>query len=81
MHDCADQRRVDAFVDALRCFGIGYSWAGPMSLVVPYDLSRSRSLGLPWTPEEGGQLVRLAIGLEDVEGLRADIEQALSRLS
>jgi cystathionine beta-lyase len=76
-----DQRRVDAFVDALRCFGIGYSWAGPMSLVVPYDLSRSRSLGLPWTPEEGGSLVRFAIGLEEVEDLRADIEQALGALA
>lgn len=76
-----DARRVDAFVDALTCFGIGYSWAGPMSLVVPYDLSRSRSLGLPWTAEEGGTLVRFAIGLEEVEDLRADLTQALSALA
>ncbi|OWQ91512.1 cystathionine beta-lyase [Roseateles aquatilis] len=74
-------RRVDAFVDALACFGIGYSWAGPMSLAVPYDLSRSRSLGLPWTPQEGGTLVRFAIGLEDVEDLRADLAQALQALT
>ncbi|UXH79999.1 PLP-dependent transferase [Roseateles amylovorans] len=71
---------VDAFVDALQCFGIGYSWAGPMSLAVPYDLTHSRSLPLPWTPEEGGTLVRFAIGLEDVEDLRADLAQALARL-
>ena len=75
-----DARRVDAFVDALRCFGIGYSWAGPMSLAVPYDLSRSRSLGLPWTAQEGGTLVRFAIGLEDVEDLRADLAQAFEVL-
>ena len=75
-----DARRVDAFVDALRCFGIGYSWAGPMSLAVPYDLSRSRSLGLPWTAQEGGTLVRFAIGLEDVEDLRADLAQAFEML-
>ncbi|MET0207529.1 MAG: PLP-dependent transferase [Burkholderiaceae bacterium] len=73
--------QVDAFVDALRCFGIGYSWAGPMSLAVPYDLSRSRSLSLPWTPAEGGTLVRFAIGLEEVDDLRADLAQALQALS
>jgi hypothetical protein len=31
--------QVDAFVDALRLFRIGYSWAGPVSLAVPYDLA------------------------------------------
>lgn len=71
-------RQVDAFVDALQLFGIGYSWAGPMSLAVPYDMSRSRNLPLPF---EGGTLVRFAIGLEDVADLRADIEQALSALA
>lgn len=76
---CYSPAQVDAFVDALRCFGIGYSWAGPMSLAVPYDLTHSRSLSLPWTPEEGGTLVRFAIGLEDVEDLRADLAQALAQ--
>jgi cystathionine beta-lyase len=69
--------QVDAFVDALQRFGIGYSWAGPMSLAVPYDMSRSRNLPLPF---EGGTLVRFAIGLEDGEDLMADIEQALPAL-
>jgi cystathionine beta-lyase len=69
--------QVDAFVDALQLFGIGYSWAGPMSLAVPYDMSRSRDLPLPF---DGGTLVRFAIGLEDGADLRADIEQALSAL-
>ncbi len=73
-------RRIDAFVDALQCFGIGYSWAGPMSLAVPHEMSRSRSLGLPWTAEEGGTLVRFAIGLEEVEDLRADLARALETL-
>lgn len=73
--------RLDAFVDALTCFGIGYSWAGPMSLAVPHEMSRSRSLGLPWTAEEGGTLVRFAIGLEEVEDLRADLAQAFEVLS
>ena len=68
---------MDAFVDALQLFGIGYSWAGPMSLAVPYDMSRSRDLPLPF---DGGTLVRFAIGLEDGTDLRADIEQALGAL-
>ncbi|WP_077034065.1 PLP-dependent transferase [Pelomonas sp. KK5] len=68
---------VDAFVDALQLFGIGYSWAGPMSLAVPYDMSRSRSLPLPY---EEGVIVRFAIGLEAEADLRADIEQALVAL-
>lgn len=75
-----DARRVDAFVDALQLFGIGYSWAGPMSLAVPYDLTYSRSLPLPWTPQQGGTLVRFAIGLEDVADLQDDLAQALTRL-
>jgi len=70
-------RQVDAFVDALKLFGIGYSWAGPMSLAVPYDLGRSRDLALPF---EGKTLVRFAIGLEDGADLKADIAQALPAL-
>jgi len=72
------QREVDAFVDALQLFGIGYSWAGPMSLAVPYDMSRSRALGLPYAE---GQIVRFAIGLEAEADLRADLERALSVLA
>ncbi|MDN3922084.1 PLP-dependent transferase [Roseateles violae] len=72
-----DMQRVDAFVDALQLFGIGYSWAGPMSLAVPYDMSRSRSLPLPY---EQGVIVRFAIGLEAEADLRADLEQALGAL-
>ena len=70
-------REVDAFVDALQLFGIGYSWAGPMSLAVPYDMGRSRNLAMPF---EGKTLVRFAIGLEDGADLKADIAQALPAL-
>ncbi len=68
--------RVDAFVDALKLFRIGYSWAGPVSLAVPYDLSsmrRDRS-ALP------GTLVRFSIGFEAVDDLKADLEQALGAI-
>jgi len=67
---------VDRFVNALRLFRIGYSWAGPMSLVVPYDLSSMRQPA-PYA----GTLVRFSIGLEAVEDLRADMEQALGALA
>ncbi|MBU6441526.1 MAG: cystathionine beta-lyase [Betaproteobacteria bacterium] len=76
--------RVDAFVDALRLFGIGYSWGGPMSLAVPYDLRHARAAVSPpvgsqaaAVPAEAHYLVRLNIGLERPEDLIADLEQAL----
>jgi cystathionine beta-lyase len=67
--------RVDAFVDSLRLFKLGYSWAGPMSLAVPYEMAVIRKPA-PWP----GMLVRLSIGLEAVEDLIADLEQALGAL-
>ena len=68
--------QVDAFVDALRLFKIGYSWGGPVSLVVPYELGAMRSdrSALP------GHLVRFSIGLEAVADLQADLAQALLTL-
>ncbi len=73
------QPQVDAFCDALKLFKLGYSWGGPMSLVVPYDLSSMRS-GWP-TQLKAGTLVRFSIGLEAVADLRADLEQALQKLA
>jgi cystathionine beta-lyase len=70
-----ERARVDAFVDALRLFRIGYSWAGPMSLAVPYEIAAIRKPA-PWP----GMLVRFSIGLEAVDDLIADIEQALAVL-
>ncbi len=68
--------QVDAFVDALRLFKIGASWGGPMSLVLPYNLSALRAdrSDLP------GHLVRFSIGLEAVADLQADLAQALLAL-
>jgi len=68
--------QVDAFCDALRIFKIGYSWGGPMSLVVPYQTSHIRTLSSSHL--QGETVVRFCIGLEDVVDLVADIEQALS---
>lgn len=68
--------QVDAFVDALKHFRLGYSWAGPVSLAVPYDLSAMRGGRAPYP----GTLVRFSVGLESVDDLIADLEQALSAL-
>ena len=64
--------QVDAFVNALQLFKIGFSWAGPISLVVPYDLRLMRE-----QPAWRGTLVRFSVGLEAVGDLVADCEQAL----
>ena len=68
--------RVDAFVDGLRLFGIGWSWAGPMSLAVPYPPGTGRVPGSRYQ----GCLVRLSIGLEDVDDLIRDLEVGLQKL-
>jgi len=69
------QNQVDAFCDAFKLFRLGYSWAGPVSLVVPYNL---RSMRERWPAEIAqGTVVRFAVGLEAVSDLQADIAQAL----
>ncbi len=68
--------QVDAFVDALQLFRIGFSWAGPISLVVPYDLKTIRK-----KPAWRGTLVRFSVGLEAVDDLIADSMQALGALN
>ena len=67
--------QVDAFCDALRIFKIGYSWGGPMSLVVPYQKQNIRTLPAPHL--KPGTVVRFCIGFEDVVDLQADIKQAI----
>lgn len=69
------QDQCDAFCDALRLFKLGYSWGGPISLVVPYDLASMRS-GWP-SQIARGTLVRFSVGLENVADLQADLAQAL----
>jgi cystathionine beta-lyase len=67
--------QVDAFVDALRLFKIGYSWAGPVSLVVPYDLAQMRA-----KPAWRGTLVRFSTGFEAAADLIDDCTQALTAI-
>jgi cysteine-S-conjugate beta-lyase len=75
------QAQVDAFVDALQLFRIGFSWAGPVSLVVPYDLSLIRTERDRQQPHLRGHLVRFSMGFEAVKDLTQDLAQAMSALS
>lgn len=67
--------QVDAFCDALKLFKLGYSWGGPVSLVVPYDVGTMR---VRWPHK--GVLVRFSAGLEDVADLQADLAAALTAM-
>ena len=68
--------QTDHFINSLKLFRIGYSWGGANSLAVPYRMSAIRS---QWA--SAGELVRLNIGLEAVDDLIADLEQALLTLA
>jgi len=64
-----------AFLDALKIFGLGFSWGGFESLAIDCDPQlKVRNL----RREYGGGLVRLHIGLEDPADLIADLERALT---
>ena len=71
------QAQVDRFCDSLRLFRLGYSWGGPMSLVVPYERSGMRSL--PSSSVRPGHVVRFSVGLEAVQDLQEDLLQALKQ--
>ena len=73
-----NQAQVDGFCDALQLFGLGYSWGGPESLVVPYNLAAIR----PQWPAHlaPGRIVRFNVGLEDVGDLRADLAAGLAQI-
>jgi cystathionine beta-lyase len=66
----APQKSVDALLDTVRLFGMGYSWGGFESLVIPFDCTSYRTAS-KWAP--GGPALRLHIGLENVEDLKADL--------
>jgi cystathionine beta-lyase len=66
------QQAVDALLDGVKLFGMGYSWGGFESLVIPFDCAPYRT-ATTWAP--GGPTLRLHIGLEDVDDLKADLEK------
>ena len=71
------EKAVHVLVDDLKLFGIGYSFGGYESLILPSDPASIRT-ARKW---RGGPLIRLHIGLEDPADLIADLEAGFARLA
>ncbi len=69
--------RIDAMLDGMRLFGMGWSWGGFESLIIPTYPERTRT-ATKW--DAGGPCLRLHIGLEDSEDLIADLAGGFARL-
>ncbi len=74
---CSKQA-VAAMLDGLELFGMGYSWGGFESLVIPFDCSTYRT-ATKWNP--GGPALRFQVGLEDIEDLKEDLQRGFARLT
>jgi cystathionine beta-lyase len=73
---CSDQA-LAAMLDGLELFGMGFSWGGFESLVIPFDCGTYRT-ATEWKP--GGRSLRFHIGLEDLDDLKDDLESGFARL-
>jgi cystathionine beta-lyase len=71
------ETQLAAFLDHLDLFGMGYSWGGFESLVIPFDCASYRT-ATTWQTE--GPALRFQIGHEDIEDLKADIEAGFARM-
>ena len=74
----ASKKAVAAMLDGLELFGMGYSWGGFESLIIPFDPSTYRT-ATHWNGE--GPALRLHVGLEEVDDLKADLEAGFARLA
>ena len=72
------RKSVAAMLDGLSLFGMGYSWGGFESLIIPFD-PRDYRTATTWNAE--GPALRLHVGLEDVEDLKADLDAGFARLN
>jgi cystathionine beta-lyase len=72
------EKSLAAFLDGLKLFGMGYSWGGYESLVVPFDPASYRTAS-KWTGP--GPALRFHIGLEAVEDLIRDLDAGFARLN
>jgi cystathionine beta-lyase len=72
------KERIDAMLDGLRLFGMGWSWGGFESLIIPTYPERARTASR-W--EVAGPSLRLYIGLEDPDDLIADLTEGFAHLA
>jgi cystathionine beta-lyase len=68
---------VAALLDGLELFGLGYSWGGFESLVIPFDCASYRT-ATHWAP--GGPALRFSVGLEDIDDLKDDLARGFARM-
>ena len=71
-------KALAAMLDELKLFGMGYSWGGFESLIIPFDPSEYRTAS-EW--KAAGPALRIHAGLEDVEDLKADLAAGFARLN
>jgi cystathionine beta-lyase len=67
-----------AMVDGMKLMGMGYSWGGYESLLLPCNPAPMRSAS-PW--KNHGPLLRVHAGLEDPDDLIADLESGFARMN
>lgn len=72
-----DAGSVARMLDGMRLFGLGWSWGGFESLIIPTWPGRART-ATTWSA--GGPSLRLAIGLEDPQDLIEDLDDGFRRL-
>jgi cystathionine beta-lyase len=70
---------MDRFLAQLHLFGMGFSWGGFESLLIPCDEQLTRSKG-SWTDNRAGPLLRIHVGLEAVADLKAELDSAFTAL-
>jgi len=78
LDDGFGQAAVTAMLDGMEHFGMGASWGGFESLILPADPGKIRTAN-PWT--EPGAVIRIHAGLEDPADLIADLEKGFDRLN
>ena len=73
-----ERRAFAAFVDGLELYGIGASWGGYESLIMPFNPSPIRKVSR-WP--YAGPAFRIHAGLEHIDDLIADLEAGFARLN
>ncbi len=72
-------KATTALLDGMKHFSMGYSWGGFESLILANEPKSFNSLRTVANPNFTGTLIRLHIGLEDVNDLIADLDAGLAR--
>lgn len=72
----AGEDAIAAMVDEMSLFGMGYSWGGYESLILPVKIASQRS-ATKWP--HAGNLIRVNIGLEDFDDLQTDLAEGMRR--